>query len=68
MYTVDNVESIKDLGVTYDSRLSFHEHMQQKTNTAYSMLGIINSNSMDKKTWNMQTQSGALIKRPIKCY
>jgi len=53
MYTLEKVESIKDLGVIYDSSLSFHEHMQQKINTAYSMLGIIKRNciGMDKKTF-----------------
>ena len=53
MYTLEKIESTKDLGVTYDSSLSFHEHMQQKTNTAYSPLGIIKRNfiRMDKKTF-----------------
>ena len=52
-YTFEKVESIKDLGVTYDSSLSFCEHMQQKINTAYSMLCIIKCNfiSTDKKTF-----------------
>jgi len=47
------IVAFKTLTVTYDSSLSFHEHMQQKINTAYSMLGIIKRNfiSMDKKTF-----------------
>ena len=53
MYTLEKVEFIKDLWVTFDSSLSFQEHMQQKINTAYSMIGIIKCDfiSMDKKTF-----------------
>ena len=34
----------KDLGVWFDEQLSFKEHMHDKINTAYSMLGIIKRN------------------------
>ena len=37
-------EKVKNLGVIIDSKLSFHEHIQEKVNEAYSMLGIINRN------------------------
>jgi len=48
-YYLDNVEleklsSIKDLGVTFDSKLKFNLHIIDKVNKAYSMLGIIRRN------------------------
>ena len=41
---LENVESIKDLGVTFDSHLMFELHMSEKNNKAYSILGIIRRN------------------------
>jgi len=35
---------IKDLGVFFDSQLTFSEHIHQKINKAYSMLGIVKRN------------------------
>jgi len=35
------VDSYKDLGVTFDKNITFSEHIQEKINKAYSMLGII---------------------------
>ena len=31
---------MKDLGVTFDNRLKFDKHINNKINTAYQMLGI----------------------------
>jgi len=39
-----NVESIKDLGVLFDSHLKFALHISEKINKAYSILGIIRRN------------------------
>jgi len=39
--SLERVESIRDLGVLVDERLSFSEHMQDKINEAYAMLGVI---------------------------
>ena len=33
-----------DLGVVFDLRLKFDEHIDEKVNKAYQMLGIIKSN------------------------
>ena len=33
-------EKVKDLGVTIDSILSFEDHIIEKVNKAYSILGI----------------------------
>jgi len=41
---LEEVEEIKDLGVTYDSLLSFVKHISEKENTAYMMLGLIKRN------------------------
>ena len=38
---LENVESFKDLGVSFDSHLKFGLHISEKINKAYSILGII---------------------------
>src|SRR5664279_3063394 len=48
-YYIDNIkleklDKIKDLGVLFDSKLSFREHVMTTTNKAYSILGIIKRN------------------------
>ena len=50
---LERVHSINDLGVIFDSALSFREHMSQKINKAYSMIGIIKRNfiHMEAKTF-----------------
>ena len=47
------VDYIKDLGVFFDSQLTFSEHIHQKNNKAYSMLGIVKINfiHMDPRTF-----------------
>ena len=41
---IDRVNSIKDLGVTFDTKLKFDDHIQEKINKATSILGIIKRN------------------------
>ena len=50
---IESVDHIKDLGVTFDSHLSFYDHIQEKINKAYSMIGLIKRNfiHMDKNTF-----------------
>ena len=48
-YTIDSkglekLDSIKDLGVYFDSKLRFNLHLNEKVNKAYSVLGILNRN------------------------
>ena len=52
-YALDKKDKIKDLGVTFDSRLTFHDHIKEKVNRAYSMLGLIKRNFiyMDSNTF-----------------
>jgi len=37
-------ESYKDLGVTFDEKLTFWDHIHEKVRKAYAMLGIIKRN------------------------
>jgi len=41
---IEQVEQIKDLGVVFDSKLNFDEHIHVKINKAYQMSGIIRRN------------------------
>jgi len=38
------IESIKDLGVTFDNKLKFDEHINNQIKKAYQTLGIIKIN------------------------
>ena len=39
--TINKAETVKDIGVTFDSSLNFEAHMSEKINKANSMMGII---------------------------
>jgi Reverse transcriptase (RNA-dependent DNA polymerase) len=41
---LESVENIKDLGVIFDKNLKFTEHVNDKVNKAYGMLGLIKRN------------------------
>ena len=41
---LERVEKMKDLGVTVDEKLKFYNHIHEKVNKAYNMLGIIKRN------------------------
>jgi len=43
-YLIEKLHPVNDLCVTFDSCLSFTDHISQKTNKAYSVLGIIKRN------------------------
>jgi len=40
----ENTPTIKDLGVIFDSELSFSQHCKEKINKAYAMFGISKRN------------------------
>ena len=42
--TLERNDKVKDLGIWFDEKLSFREHIQDKINKAYMMLGIIRRN------------------------
>src|SRR3989442_8137468 len=44
---LDHVDSFKDLGVLFDSDLTFEDHIYAKINVASKMLGIIRRNFID---------------------
>ena len=41
---LENMKEISDLGIIFDSKLRFDQHIQNKVNKAYNILGIINRN------------------------
>ena len=41
---LEHLDFIKDLGVTFDSKLKFDHHINEKVNKAYSVLGLIYRN------------------------
>ena len=38
--TLDKVDSIKDLGIIFDSKLKFHEHMDKAYNSTSNVFGL----------------------------
>jgi len=38
------LDKIKDIGVYVDAKIDFRDHMHEKINKAYMMLGLINRN------------------------
>lgn len=59
MVQLQEVPAIKDLGVLVDRNLSFKDHILDKVNKAYSLLGIIKRNftHIDKDTFLMLYKS-----------
>ena len=45
--TLNRVTQFKDLGVTFDSKLSFDEHIRLTTESAYKSLGFILRNGRE---------------------
>jgi len=53
IHNIQKVDCIKDLGILIDSQLTFKDHIQDKINKAYSMIGLLKRNfiNMDCKTF-----------------
>ena len=53
LFPLEKVKSMVDLGVRFDNNLTFRDHMSEKINKAYSVLGIIKRNFiyMDERTF-----------------
>jgi hypothetical protein len=74
---LEHVSSMKDLGVVFDSDLSFKNHMDEKIAKAYQMLGIIhrNFNHLDKRSFVLifkclirsQLEYAHTVWSPFKC-
>ena len=58
-YELEKIYEIKDLGVTFDSKLKFTAHINDKVNKAFSVLGVINRNFkyMERNTFIMLYKS-----------
>jgi len=44
IHNIHQVACIKDLGVVFDTRLNFTDHIQDKINRAYRMIGLLKRN------------------------
>jgi hypothetical protein len=44
---LDHVDYMSDLGITINSKLNFNQHINEKVNKAYQLLGIIKNNFID---------------------
>jgi len=53
LFHLEKVKSMVDLGVRFDSSLTFRDHIAEKNNKAYSVLGVIKRNFiyMDEHTF-----------------
>jgi len=53
LFPLEKVKSMVDLGVRFDSNLTFRDHISEKINKTYSVLGIIKGNFtyMDEDTF-----------------
>jgi ribonuclease P/MRP protein subunit RPP40 len=47
---IEDVNIMKDLGVIFDSCLKFDQHIHEKINKAYGILGLIKRNFKDLST------------------
>jgi len=54
LFPLEKVKSMVDLRVRFDNNLTFRDHISEKINKAYSVLGIIKRNFiyMDERTVN----------------
>ena len=59
LFPLDKVESMVDLGVRFHNNLTFRDHISEKNNKAYSVLGIIKRNFiyMDERTFTLLCKS-----------
>ena len=61
---LDKVDRMKDLGVTFDTELSFNFHCEDKINKAYSVLGLIKRNFI----YLTEDTFVSLYKSLVRCY
>ena len=53
IYSIQKVDCIKDLGILIDSQLTFKDHIQDKINKAYSMIGLLKRNFINMDCNNL---------------
>jgi len=81
LFPLEKVKSIVDLGVRFDNNLTFRDHISEKVNKAYSVLGIIKRNFIYiwmnallyyfvsqwyARMLNLQIRSGARIRYTVR--
>jgi hypothetical protein len=59
---IERVNTIKDLGVTFDTKLKFEDHIQEKINKASSILGIIKRNFLNISEFAFVTLYKSLVR------
>ena len=69
-YTIDNdiieeVETFKDLGVTFDCKLKFAQHVENIVNKSYKMLGFVRRMTIDFQDQNVMKILYLTLIRPI---
>jgi len=59
LFPLEKVKSMVDHGVRFDNNLTFRDHISEKINEAYSVLGIIKRNFiyMDEHTFTLLYKS-----------
>jgi len=62
IYNIERVNIFKDLGVWFDTKLSFSIHCHEKINKAYSMLGIIKRNFIYLPPYAFTTLYKAMVR------
>ena len=62
-YVLEEVESIRDLGVLLDKKLRFHRHIDQIVNKGFQMLGFVLRNAKDFK----KTSTKIMLYRSLVC-
>ena len=60
--TLERVNEEKDLGVTFDARLSFESHISEKVNKANRMMGIIRRTYINLNCHNFKLLYKALVR------
>ena len=64
---LERASSMKDLGVIIDCKLKFQDHIKQKINKAYSMLGILRRNEwqLNPALWTKHLRIVYVLHRDI---
>jgi len=65
-HPLEKLNSIVDLGVHFDSNLTFRDHISEKINKAYSVLGIIKRNFIYKATVRPHVEFANFVWCPYK--
>jgi len=62
LFPLEKVKFMVDLWVLFDNNLTFSDHISEKINKAYSVLGIIKISQWYARMLNLQIRFGARIR------